>query len=90
MIAVSMLAIFIVLGTIVTAINIYNYNRIVRDSDNILAVLQENDGAFPEDMRPMRHMEDLSEHKDQNLSSEISRCKKASLRKRASSPDTSA
>ena len=69
MIAVSMLAIFIVLGTIVTAINIYNYNRIIRDSDNILAVLQENDGTFPEDMRPMRHMEDLSEHKDQNLSS---------------------
>ncbi len=68
MIAVSMLAIFIVLGTIVTAINIYNYNRIVRDSDNILTVLQENNGAFPEDMRPQRLGKDGAEQNGQNLS----------------------
>ncbi len=52
MIAISMLAMFIVLGTIVTAINIFNYNRIISESDNILSVLQENNGSFPEEIRP--------------------------------------
>ena len=51
MIAISMLAIFIVLGTIVTIINVLNYNKIVRDADNILNVLIENNGRFPDDMQ---------------------------------------
>ena len=48
LIAVSMLAIFIVLGTIVTVINIINYTKAVSDADAIISELEQNDGKFPE------------------------------------------
>lgn len=48
LIAVSMLAMFIVLGTIVTATNIINYNKTKSDADGILSILAENEGRFPE------------------------------------------
>ena len=57
LIAVSMLAMFIVLGTIVTVINIINYNKAVSDADGILAVLEENGGRFPE---PKGHRPDMT------------------------------
>ena len=48
LIAVAMLAIFIVLGTIVTVINIVNYTKAVSDADTIISELEQNDGKFPE------------------------------------------
>ena len=56
LIAVSMLAMFIVLATIITAINIINYNKAVSDADSILSVLEQNEGKFPE---PGRRREDF-------------------------------
>ncbi len=50
MILISMISIFIVLGTIVTAVSIYNYNKIIDNSDNILNILLDNNGNFPDDM----------------------------------------
>ncbi len=47
LIAVSMASLFVVLAVIVTALNIFNYHKIVRDSDSILTVLVKNDGKFP-------------------------------------------
>lgn len=46
-IAISVLSVFLVLAVIMTAINILNYSRVVRDSDAVLIVLAENDGQFP-------------------------------------------
>ena len=51
LIAVAMISVFIVLGTIITAINVINYNKITNDSDTVLSFLQENGGIFPVDMR---------------------------------------
>lgn len=48
LIAVSMASLFIVLAVIVTALNIFNYHNITKDSDSILNVLAENNGSFPE------------------------------------------
>ena len=48
LIAVAMLAMFIVLGAIVTATNIINYSKAVSDADSILSVLAQNGGKFPE------------------------------------------
>lgn len=46
-IAISMLSVFIVLFIIISTINILNYRQIIFDSDRILSVLVENNGAFP-------------------------------------------
>ena len=51
LIAVAMISVFIVLGTIITAINVINYNKITNDSDTVLSILQEYGGIFPDDMR---------------------------------------
>ncbi len=46
-IAVAIISVFAVLAVIISAINILNYRQVVYDSDKILAVLAENNGAFP-------------------------------------------
>ena len=51
LIAVAMVSVFIVLGTIISAINIINYNKITGDADQVLGILMENNGSFPEDNR---------------------------------------
>ena len=43
----SMLSLFAVLAVIMGGLNGMNYQRIVKDSDGVLALLGENDGAFP-------------------------------------------
>ena len=48
LIAVSMVSLFIVLTVIVTALNIFNYHNMAKDSDSIINVLAENNGSFPE------------------------------------------
>ena len=61
LIAVAMISMFVVLGTIVSAINIINYNKTVNDADAILTVLKENDGKFPRDMRPDMEAQDFAQ-----------------------------
>ena len=61
LIAVSMLAMFIVLGTIVIAANIFNYRKIITDSDSILTILMDNDGKFPESMKKHPKPEDFQD-----------------------------
>ena len=46
-IAISLLSVFLVLLVIMGAVNIMNYRRIVSDSESVLRVLAENNGAFP-------------------------------------------
>ena len=43
----AMTAIFVLLGTIVTAINIANYNDVVSEADIVLSILTQNKGNFP-------------------------------------------
>ena len=43
----SMLSLIAVLGVIMGGLNLMNYQRIVRDSDGVLALLGENGGKFP-------------------------------------------
>ena len=43
----SMLSLVAVLGVIMGGLNLMNYQRIVRDSDGVLALLGENGGQFP-------------------------------------------
>ncbi len=47
-IALSMLALFILLLVIVTGMNVINYNAVIMEADNILEVLSRNRGAFPD------------------------------------------
>lgn len=43
----SMLSLFFVLAAIMGGLNALNYRRIVNDADGVLALLNENGGAFP-------------------------------------------
>lgn len=47
-IILSMTALFVLLSLIVTGMNVVNYNAVVKESDDILAVLSKNRGAFPD------------------------------------------
>lgn len=47
-IAVAMASIFVVLAVILGVMNVVNYRRVVREADNTLQILMENDGKFPE------------------------------------------
>lgn len=47
-IAVAMASIFVVLSVILGVMNVANYRRVVREADNTLKILIENDGKFPE------------------------------------------
>ncbi len=46
-ILLSMSALLLVLTIIITGINIINYNNVIKDADLVLAILSENNGAFP-------------------------------------------
>ena len=50
----SMASLFIVLLVIMGSITVLNYSKVVADADSTLAILAENDGAFPE-MPPKNH-----------------------------------
>lgn len=52
LICASMMSLILVLGLIFLIVGILNYNKIVSDADNILTILQENDGSFPIDDPP--------------------------------------
>lgn len=47
-IALSMMALFILLSVIVASMNILNYNAVVAEADNMLSILANNSGAFPD------------------------------------------
>ena len=44
----SMFSLFVVLLIIMASISILNYRKVVTDADNILSILAENGGAFPD------------------------------------------
>lgn len=47
-ILLTMVTLFLLLAFIVSGMNILNYNSITQDADALLAILSENQGAFPE------------------------------------------
>jgi signal transduction histidine kinase len=47
-IVMTMISLSLVLGIIMAGVNIINYRGIVKDADEILEVLMENDGKFPQ------------------------------------------
>ena len=71
-IAISVLSVFLVLVVIMSAINILNYSRVVRDSDAVLAVLAENGGQFPKREGSMKHKERNRDWFFEELSPELS------------------
>lgn len=52
LIAAAMISLLIVLSVIVGGVNLLNYRSIVADADEILGVLQENEGRFPASEQP--------------------------------------
>ena len=71
-IAISVLSVFLVLAVIMSAINILNYSRVVRDSDAVLNVLAENDGQFPKREGGFKHRERSRDWLFDELSPELS------------------
>ena len=71
-IAVSVLSVFVVLTVIMSAINILNYSRVVRDSDAVLNVLAENNGQFPKREGGYKHKERSRDWLFDELSPELS------------------
>ena len=71
-IAISVLSVFLVLVVIMSAINILNYSRVVRDSNAVLAVLAENGGQFPKREGSMKHKERNRDWFFEELSPELS------------------
>ena len=51
-IAVAMISVMVVLTIILGTINVLNYRGVVEDADNILQILADNDGKFPEQKSP--------------------------------------
>lgn len=47
-IAAAMLSVCVVLAVIMGTVNILNYRKIIADADNVLHILTENGGSFPE------------------------------------------
>lgn len=47
-VSLAMAALFVLLAVIVTGMNIINYNSVVADSDEILNLLSQNQGKFPD------------------------------------------
>ena len=45
-ILIAMLSVFIVLGTIITSINVINFSKVNRNADEILNILSQNEGKF--------------------------------------------
>ena len=48
LISAAMISLFIVITIIIGIVNILNYHGIVQDADGILAILQDNNGRFPQ------------------------------------------
>ena len=48
LISAAMVSLFIVITIIIGAVNILNYRGILEDSDQILTILRDNDGRFPQ------------------------------------------
>lgn len=48
----AMLSMLLVLTTIIGAINILNYQKVLRDADSTLRILSENNGRFPKEKAP--------------------------------------
>lgn len=48
LILACMVSLLLVLTVIFGAVGILNYRKILADADSILAILQENDGVFPD------------------------------------------
>ena len=51
-IIISMLSVTLVLAVLIAAINIFNFRKVVRNSDETLEMLIENEGAFPDEEQP--------------------------------------
>lgn len=47
-VVVAILSVFVTLSILMTTINVMNYLKVIRDADQILYMLKENEGAFPE------------------------------------------
>lgn len=43
---------FVLLAAIVFAMNLVNYNSMIREADGIISLISENKGAFPDDFQP--------------------------------------
>ena len=69
-IAAAMLAMFIVLAVMIGAINVINYNKVIKDADNLLKILSDNDGTFPKDRHPKDFPKNFSEADARFLSPE--------------------
>ena len=41
-------SVFLVLAVLVGGINVFNYRKVVSDSDDLLKILSDNGGSFPE------------------------------------------
>lgn len=62
-IAVAMISIMVVLTIILGTINVLNYRGVVEDADNILQILADNDGKFPEQKSPEEDSKSPESHK---------------------------
>ena len=74
-IAVAMASIFVVLAVILGVMNVVNYRRVVREADNTLQILMENDGKFPEQQpgdNPAKKAEEENDSETDVLENNIS------------------
>lgn len=55
-----MLSMLLVLSVIIGAINILNYRKVIRDADNVLHILSDNNGSFPK-VRPLHEKDDSTQ-----------------------------
>lgn len=53
---ITMLSLFVVLSVIITGMNIVSYRGVVRDADQLLELLSENKGRFPEFEGPIHKL----------------------------------
>ena len=52
-IIISMLSVTAVLTVLIASINIFNFKEVIRDADDVLNIIQANEGEFPPDTNPM-------------------------------------
>lgn len=63
-IVLSLIAVIVLLGIIVTSMNIINYHSVVQEADEILGVLSGNNGDFPKDFEMEANSDVESETKE--------------------------
>ena len=51
-IIISMLSVTLVLTVLIAAINIFNYRKVINNADDVLNILEANEGEFPPDTNP--------------------------------------